>query len=91
MSVCAWVFLGSAQSEQRGRDLLQGPLIQCSLQKLLQDAACSRARPALWAQISGRVPALRGINLPFPSSSSCIMSFEFVYLIRPLGLLKLLV
>lgn len=31
------------------------------------------------------------INLPFPSSFSYIMSFEFVYLISPLGLPKLLV
>lgn len=44
--------------------------------------------PALGAQISGRIPALRGINPPFPSSSSYIMFFEFVYLIRPLGVLK---
>lgn len=44
--------------------------------------------PALEAQISGRIPALRGINPPFPSSSSYIMFFEFVYLIRPLGVLK---
>lgn len=38
---------------------------------------------------AGWISAPRGINLPFRSSFSYIMFFEFMYLIRPLGLLKL--
>lgn len=76
--VCVWAVLSLSSEEvicSRGLDY--NAHFKSSFRMLLQSGPKSAGE--------------FGINLPFPSSSSCIMSFEFVYLIRPLGLLKPLV